>query len=657
MADYSIGVSGLRVAQRAIEIIGTNIANVTTEGYHRQEPRMAALEQRAAEGSIIGGVEIVTVRRRIDELLEREMLREQPLGGQVAQELSTLGSVEAVLGEIGVDDLTASLVAFFSALRELASQPNSQALREQAIWVADGLTQQFRSLATFLDGVKSHIALQAEETAGEINALTAEIADLNDEIYILQVRGGSANLLLDRRDEAIMQLAELSQVESTIQTQQYGVKNVMAWGTPLVIEGYVTELETGLDDDGLLGIGVAGTDVYDSSLRGGRLGGLLSLRNELIPDIEDKLDTLANEIITQINALHVQGVGTAGSFSELTGWSVGEDLAQWQAPVTDGDLYVRLVNQATGQAQHLSVAIDSSQSLTQIAADIDALDANLTVWVADSALRFRGEAGYAFDFLPAPVLDLTTAPWTGTSQPTAAGIYSGSANEEFTFTILGTGNPGDSAQVGVTDDLAVQVKNGSGEVISLLQLDSDYTPDQVLELENGLKLSLASGTVKLGEEFAVLALASSDTSGLLAGAGINAFFAGHCAASISVCDEIVQSPGRLATAIGAEMTDNVNVLKMGDLQDQGLANLGNVTPVEYYRRLATNVGQNVAARQTRHDSIQNVMDGLLMRRNDVSGVDVNQEAASLLMFERMFQAMAKHINAQDRSIQFLMELI
>ena len=169
--------------------------------------------------------------------------------------------------------------------------------------------------------------------------------------------------------------------------------------------------------------------------------------------------------------------------------------------------------------------------------------------------------------------------------------------------------------------------------------------------------SHASGTVKLGEEFTVQALASSDTSGLLAGAGINAFFTGNSAATIGVTDEVFQSPGRIATSIGAEMTDNVNVLRMSDLQDEGLANLGGVTPVEYYRRLATSIGQNVAARQTRHDSLQNVMEALLRRRNDIGGVDVNHEAASLLMFERMFQAMAKLINAQDESIQLLMELI
>jgi len=37
MGAYGIGLSGLKVAQRMIELVSTNIANATTEGYHRQE--------------------------------------------------------------------------------------------------------------------------------------------------------------------------------------------------------------------------------------------------------------------------------------------------------------------------------------------------------------------------------------------------------------------------------------------------------------------------------------------------------------------------------------------------------------------------------------------------------------------------------------------
>ena len=36
MSDYSIALSGLAAAQRAFDVIGNNIANAATEGYHRQ---------------------------------------------------------------------------------------------------------------------------------------------------------------------------------------------------------------------------------------------------------------------------------------------------------------------------------------------------------------------------------------------------------------------------------------------------------------------------------------------------------------------------------------------------------------------------------------------------------------------------------------------
>ncbi|MHC4387215.1 MAG: flagellar basal body protein [Planctomycetota bacterium] len=40
MDSFYIGISGLDAAQKAISVIGNNLANAATEGYHRQ--RMAA---------------------------------------------------------------------------------------------------------------------------------------------------------------------------------------------------------------------------------------------------------------------------------------------------------------------------------------------------------------------------------------------------------------------------------------------------------------------------------------------------------------------------------------------------------------------------------------------------------------------------------------
>ena len=37
MSNFDIGLSGLDAARKGLDIIGNNIANAATEGYHRQK--------------------------------------------------------------------------------------------------------------------------------------------------------------------------------------------------------------------------------------------------------------------------------------------------------------------------------------------------------------------------------------------------------------------------------------------------------------------------------------------------------------------------------------------------------------------------------------------------------------------------------------------
>ena len=70
MANYEIGLTGLNVAQRAIEIIGTNIANVSTAGYHRQTIKIQPVTFDTNNSSMAGGAKVDGVHRSIDVLLE-----------------------------------------------------------------------------------------------------------------------------------------------------------------------------------------------------------------------------------------------------------------------------------------------------------------------------------------------------------------------------------------------------------------------------------------------------------------------------------------------------------------------------------------------------------------------------------------------------------
>jgi len=96
---------------------------------------------------------------------------------------------------------------------------------------------------------------------------------------------------------------------------------------------------------------------------------------------------------------------------------------------------------------------------------------------------------------------------------------------------------------------------------------------------------------------------------------------------------------------------------MAELAQTKLAGLGQTTPAEYYRRFVTGIGQSVANLRARQSGLDNILRQLQGQRERVSGVDINEEAARLLVFERMFQAVSQFIRIQDRSLGYLMELV
>ncbi len=79
MDSFGIGISGLNAAQRAFDIIGNNIANAATEGYHRQRLNLTP-GYSSQIGPVIlgGGVDIAGITRMIDGFLEKRFCGSSP---------------------------------------------------------------------------------------------------------------------------------------------------------------------------------------------------------------------------------------------------------------------------------------------------------------------------------------------------------------------------------------------------------------------------------------------------------------------------------------------------------------------------------------------------------------------------------------------------
>jgi flagellar hook-associated protein 1 FlgK len=640
---YSIGTSGLAAAQKGLEVIGNNVANAATEGYHRQRVELSPAYSGQVGATLLGGgVDIAGVTRIIDRLLELEILRQQSSLKQVSEESTTLRTVESAFGELSSDGTLSQLIEeFFNTLQDLCAHPCEIIWQSEVATAGQNLANQFRTLGDLLTQLETQITLEAEDAVEQINTLINQIADLNDNIERMEMSGGQANNLRDQRDQRITELAELIGVD--VQSREYGVVDVSIAGLAVVAGSAATEIQ----------VGPAGTGNYDASVQGGRLGALLSLKNEIVAGIHTDLDTLASAIIQQMNQYHVQGVGSQGSFSELTGWRIiSENLVDFDPPVTNGKIYIRVINTSTGEITRHEIDVDAStDSLASIAAKISAVT-GLSASAASSRLQIQAEANYKFDFLPCVLSQPTTSNLTGTSPPaiSVSGIYTGSENQTFTATVVGTGSVGNG-------DLRLEVRDAQGEVVATLNVGSGYAAGDKLDIGDGIKISLSPGDLNAGDTFEIDAFANTDTSGLLAAVGINTFFSGSSAIDMAVCSQITNSPGQIATALGAELTDNANALRLVALKDKALASLGDMTPGEFYRRLAADIGQQVSVKQMRQENVETMIQNLTNRQSDISGVNINDEAAQMLIFEQMFQAMAKFLSTVQSSILTLMEIL
>ncbi len=674
MAGYEIGISGLHAAQKALDIIGNNIANAATEGYHRQEIDLRPADESYTNGQMVGqGVESAGVRRLVNEILESELLRQSSSLADIEKRLSTLRTIENAFGELSSEGLSTALDNFFASFNDLSLRPDDVNLQSSVLSSAVTLANHFRSLGTVISNIEEMVYNEVASTVERINLLASQIARMNTEVYAQEMRGNNANNTMDQRDMLIAELSELIGIRTVV--RDTGMVDIAASDISLVSGSTATELEAGFvlnQQQYQLGLRPRETQVYDTSISGGVLGGLFKLRNELVDGIKTQLDSLAQTLISQTNQLHAQGVGTNGSFTMLSGWTMIEtDVAQMQPPVTDGQIHIRVTDPA-GQVVRHTVSVTASSTMSSIAADIVAipgLDQN--TGVNSGRLQIIANSGYSFDFLggtlsvpnmtvPDPLAGAGAGPSQLPPAIEVSGGYTGTVDETYTCTVKTT-PPGQTHAIG-TGTMELEIQNAAGAVLKTVNIGQGYVAGTSFILDNGVKIRLEANGVSPGylndaEQFTIEALASSDTSGFLAAVGINSFFSGTDADSIAVSDFVRDDGSNIAVSKTVEMTDNLNAGAIAALGDSAQEALGNLSPKEFYRKLVIDLGNEVSVIEMQHNNAQSIHRSLEQQRDEISGVDINDQASLMMLYERMFQAMARYMNTINETYKTVLTII
>jgi flagellar hook-associated protein 1 FlgK len=308
LGNLTLAAHALSAQQRGLEVTGQNIANVNTPGYTRRVADLVAVGPTEAV-SAGNGVTVSGVRAMRDQQLDRRMFQEVPAQTREATVAAQLSVVETVFGAAG-QSIDGRLSAVHDAFSLLAENPQSATARDQVRLQARALASEFHSVDRRMQSVRQDADTSVRTAVGELNRLVEQVAAANRSLSGAS-QATTANIQ-DTQTGLVRKISELSNVGVTLRSDG-GMDLTFADGRPLVIgvTSYAVSVAS-TPPDGMASI-IAGGTAVDDEITGGRLGGLLRVRDALLPDYQTQLDTLAQTIADEFNALHEAGFDQTGA--------------------------------------------------------------------------------------------------------------------------------------------------------------------------------------------------------------------------------------------------------------------------------------------------------------------------------------------------------
>ena len=206
-----------------------------------------------------------------------------------------------------------------------------------------------------------------------------------------------------------------------------------------------------------------------------------------------------------------------------------------------------------------------------------------------------------------------------------------------------------------TSGAQVEIRNYKGEVITsqvaqgrlkgLLDLANTLLPSYLVDLDH-LAVTFADRINEILE-------GGVDQNGQPPIVGLFTYdAAGGAARTLAVTDITAEE---LAGALSGELGGNGNALALAALAIS--PELGGFTFTEYYGQIASKVGGAIAAYTVDRQSQSLLLSQARSLRDQESAVDLNEEAAQLLEYQRSYQAVAKMIEVLDELTEVVIGLL
>ncbi len=306
-----IGIQALEASQGAINATSNNIANANTPGYTREVPQFTETPLNQVNDQLLGGgVSLNGLQSVRDELLNLQIQQQTSSQSSVDTQSTSLQQVQTYFTSTG-GDIASALSSFSSSLAELSANSSDAAVQQTVLSSGQNLANAFNSTANGLTSVQSAANTQVTQTIAQINTLTTQIAQLNGQLWQLQASGQDGGTVQDQRDQAVLQLSQLTNIAVTQSSD--GETITTGNGSPLVMGSQSFSLQTATGSNGMQQVLDSSGNNITASIQGGQLGGAIQIRDQVIPGYLNQLNTLATQFGASFNAAQAQGFDSNGN--------------------------------------------------------------------------------------------------------------------------------------------------------------------------------------------------------------------------------------------------------------------------------------------------------------------------------------------------------
>lgn len=314
LSALNTATSGLAAAQAGIDVASRNITNANVDGYTKKTQTQTT---RIIDGQS-STVRLEAVTREVNRQLQTDV-RDQ------TSTVESLTVIDDFLGRLelqfGRPEDNSSISAKITDLKEsfqvLATNPDSATAQSDVLRQATAVAEAFQNLSGAIQTLRAEADTRIQESVSNINEALENIERLNGEIGARSVVGASTADLEDQRDTWVGKLSE----EMDIKTfrRDNGTIAVLTGGSDFLLDQSAVTLtfnatntigpDTALNSV-FLDNGFNAPFAINADLNGGKLGGLLELRDTILPLAQDQLDSLAFELAQQFDTITV-GANTA----------------------------------------------------------------------------------------------------------------------------------------------------------------------------------------------------------------------------------------------------------------------------------------------------------------------------------------------------------